>query len=302
MLRRMPGGPRIGIQLPEAERKVSIGEYLAMARAAEEAGFDSIWVGDHLLYRDEGKERGPLEAFTLLAAIATATTGIRLGPLVACTAFRHPPVLAKVAATVDEISGGRLTLGLGAGWNRAEFEAFGLPFDGRAARSIEAFQIVRGLLAGERVTFEGDGYGTDDAVLLPPMAHRIPLMIGSMGERVLEATLPSVDTWNVWGPWCGNDPAGFEEQDERVTRIARRLGRDPETVARSVCVFTAIDLVPGEEPVDEDAPPLTGSMVDIAGGLRAFAEAGADEVIVIPSPNTERAIRAFGEALALLSQ
>jgi alkanesulfonate monooxygenase SsuD/methylene tetrahydromethanopterin reductase-like flavin-dependent oxidoreductase (luciferase family) len=302
MLRRMPGRPRIGIQLPEAERKVPIGEYLAMARAAEEVGFDSIWVGDHLLYRDEGPERGPLEAFTLLAAISTATTGIRLGPLVACTAFRHPPVLAKMAATVDEISGGRLTLGLGAGWNRTEFEAFGLPFDGRAARSIEAFQIVRGLLAGERVTFEGDGYGADDAVLLPPMAHRIPLMIGSMGERVLEATLPSVDMWNVWGPWCGNDPAGFEEQDERVTRIARRLGRDPETVARSICVFTAIDLIPGEEPVDEDAPPLTGSMVDIAGGLRAFAEAGADEVILIPSPNTERAIRAFGEALSLLSQ
>ena len=302
MLRRMPGGPRIGIQLPEAERKVSIGEYLAMARAAEEAGFGSIWVGDHLLYRDEGPERGPLEAFTLLAAIATATTGIRLGPLVACTAFRHPPVLAKMAATVDEISGGRLTLGLGAGWNRTEFEAFGLPFDGRAARSIEAFQIVRRLLAGERVTFEGGGYGTDDAVLLPPMAHRIPLMIGSMGERILEATLSSVDAWNVWGPWCGNDPAGFEEQDERVTRIARRLGRDPETVARSVCVFTAIDLVPGEEPVDEDAPPLTGSMVDIAAGLRAFAEAGADEVILIPSPNTERVVRAFGEALSLLSQ
>jgi alkanesulfonate monooxygenase SsuD/methylene tetrahydromethanopterin reductase-like flavin-dependent oxidoreductase (luciferase family) len=300
MLRRMPGGPRVGIQLPEAERKVSIGEYLAMARAAEEAGFDSVWVGDHLLYRDEGPERGPLEAFTLLAAIATATTGIRLGPLVACTAFRHPAILAKMAATVDEISGGRLTLGLGAGWNRAEFEAFGLPFGGRAARSIEAFQIVRGLLAGERITFDGDRYRTDDAVLLPRMTRRIPLMIGSTGERVLEATLPSVDVWNVWGPWCGNDPAGFEEQNERATRIARGLGRDPEALARSVCVFSAIELEPGEEPVDEGAPPLTGSMMDIAAGLRAFAEAGADEVIVIPSPNTERAIRAFGEAISLL--
>ena len=273
-----------------------------MARAAEEVGFDSIWVGDHLLYRDDGPERGPLEAFTLLAAIAAATTGIRLGPLVACTAFRHPPILAKMAATLDEISGGRLTLGLGAGWNRAEFEAFGFPFEGRAARSIEAYRIVRGLLAGERVSFDGAGYRTDDAVLLPSMSRRVPLMIGSTGERILEATVPTVDAWNVWGPWCGNDPAGFAAQNERVTRVARGLGRDPEALARSVCVFTAIDLEPGEEPVDEDAPPLAGSMTDIAGGLRAFAEAGADEVILVPSPNTERAVRAFGEALALLSR
>ncbi|TMK90486.1 MAG: LLM class flavin-dependent oxidoreductase [Actinobacteria bacterium] len=270
MLRRMPR-PRVGIQLPEAERRVPIEEYLVMARAAEEVGFDSIWVGDHLLYRDDGPERGPLEAFTLLAAIAAATTGIRLGPLVACTAFRHPPILAKMAATLDEISGGRLTLGLGAGWNGAEFEAFGLPFEGRATRSIEAYRIVRGLLAGERVSFDGAGYRTDDAVLLPSMSRRVPLMIGSTGERILEATVPTVDAWNVWGPWCGNDPAGFAAQNERVTRVARGLGRDPEALARSVCVFTAIDLEPGEEPVDEDAPPLAGSMTDIAGGLRAFA-------------------------------
>jgi alkanesulfonate monooxygenase SsuD/methylene tetrahydromethanopterin reductase-like flavin-dependent oxidoreductase (luciferase family) len=292
----------VGIQLPEAERKISIGEYLAMARTAEAVGFDSIWVGDHLLYRDDGPERGPLEAFTLLAAVAASTTTIRLGPLVACTAFRHPPILAKMAATLDDISGGRLILGLGAGWNRAEFEAFGLPFEGRAARSIEAYRIVRGLLAGERVSFDGQWYRTDDGVLLPSMSRRVPLMIGSTGERILEATAPTVDAWNVWGPWCGNDPAGFAAQNERVTRIARGLRRDPETLARSVCVFTAIDLEPGEEPVDEDAPPLAGSMMDIADGLRAFAEAGADEVILIPSPNTERAIRAFGEALALLSR
>ena len=302
MLPRMPGRLRVGIQLPEAERKISIGEYLAMARAAEAVGFDSIWVGDHLLYRDDGPERGPLEAFTLLAAVAASTTTIRLGPLVACTAFRHPPILAKMAATLDDISGGRLILGLGAGWNRAEFEAFGLPFEGRAARSIEAYRIVRGLLAGERVSFDGQWYRTDDGVLLPSMSRRVPLMIGSTGERILEATAPTVDAWNVWGPWCGNDPAGFAAQNERVTRIARGLRRDPETLARSVCVFTAIDLEPGEEPVDEDAPPLAGSMMDIADGLRAFAEAGADEVILIPSPNTERAIRAFGEALALLSR
>src|SRR5881396_1218444 len=93
MLRRMPGRPRVGIQLPEAERRVPIEEYLAMARAAEGAGFDSIWVGDHLLYRDDGAERGPLEAFTLRGAGAAATTRSRLGPLGAWPAFRHPPIL-----------------------------------------------------------------------------------------------------------------------------------------------------------------------------------------------------------------
>src|SRR5438552_18457799 len=100
MLRRMPR-PRVGIQLPEAERRVPIEEYLVMARAAEEVGFDSIWVGDHLLYRDDGPERGPLEAFTLLAEIEAAPTGIRLGPIDACSVFRIPPILAQMAELSD---------------------------------------------------------------------------------------------------------------------------------------------------------------------------------------------------------
>src|SRR3954471_16759900 len=109
---------RVGIQLPEVEREVRWPEYVAMARAAEEAGFDSIWVGDHLLYRgDERPERGPWEAWALLAGLAAVTSRVRLGPLVACTAFSSPGVLAKRAATVDEISGGRLVMGIGAGWN-----------------------------------------------------------------------------------------------------------------------------------------------------------------------------------------
>src|SRR3954462_14695378 len=149
-------GVRIGIQLPEVEREVRWPEYLAIAAAAEAGGFDSVWVGDHLLYRGDGRpERGPWEAWTLLAGLAAATERVALGPLVACAAFHPPAVLAKMAATVDEVSGGRFVLGLGAGWNRREFDAFGLPFDRRVARFEEAFAIVRGLLAGEEVTFRG---------------------------------------------------------------------------------------------------------------------------------------------------
>src|SRR5213595_1327188 len=130
-----------------------------MARAAEESGFDSIWLGDHLLYRDDGRpERGPWEVWTMLAALAAATERVTLGPLVACTAFHPPGLIAKMAATVDEVSGGRLVLGLGAGWNRDEFGAFGLPFDRRVSRFAEAFAIIRGLLASERVTLAGEHF------------------------------------------------------------------------------------------------------------------------------------------------
>src|SRR5205807_7577268 len=113
-----------------------------MARSAEDAGFDSLWLGDHLLYRGDGRpERGPWEAWTMLSALAAVTERVTLGPLVACTAFHPPGLIAKMAATVDEVSGGRFVLGLGAGWNREEFAAFGLPYDRRVSRFEEAFGI-----------------------------------------------------------------------------------------------------------------------------------------------------------------
>src|SRR5215211_8574687 len=165
-----------------------------MARTAEESGFDSIWLGDHLLYRGNGRgERGPWEAWTLLSALAAATERVRLGPLVACAGFHPPGLIAKMAATLDEVSGGRLTLGLGAGWNRAEYDAFGIPFDRRVARFEESFAIVRGMLAGERVTLDGRFWSAEDVVLLPRAARKVPLMIGSNGPRMLRAALPHVD-------------------------------------------------------------------------------------------------------------
>src|SRR4051794_13395752 len=135
---------KIGIQLPEVEREVRWPEYLAMAQAAEEVGFESIWIGDHLLYdeRNQRAECAPWEAWTLMSALASATSTVRIGPLVACAGFHPPAVMAKMASTIDEVSQGRFVLGLGSGWNRREFDAFGIPYDRRVSRFEEAFAII----------------------------------------------------------------------------------------------------------------------------------------------------------------
>jgi alkanesulfonate monooxygenase SsuD/methylene tetrahydromethanopterin reductase-like flavin-dependent oxidoreductase (luciferase family) len=293
--------PSVGIQLPEAEREATWPEYVAMARAAEEVGFDSVWMGDHLLYRDPGDpERGPWDAWTILAGLASVTTRARLGPLVACLAFHPPGLVARMAATINEIAAGRFVLGVGAGWNEAEFLAFGIPFDHLASRFEASFDVIRRLLDGERVDADGPYAWADDAVLYPSIARRPELMIGSTGERVLLAALPFVDAWNVWGPWCGNDAAGFAAASERVSALAATVGREPSDVRRSICAYVEVDVAPGERAFEEDAPPLGGGASAIADGLRAFAEAGAHEVILVANVVTERSIRALGEVVDLL--
>jgi alkanesulfonate monooxygenase SsuD/methylene tetrahydromethanopterin reductase-like flavin-dependent oxidoreductase (luciferase family) len=290
---------RIGVQLPEVERHVPWPEYLAMARAAEEVGFDSVWVGDHLLYRADGREaRGPWDAWSILAAIAASTERVRLGPLVACTAFAAPGLLARKAAAVQEISGGRLVLGLGAGWNEIEFRAFGVPFDHRASRFAESFEIIRRLLAGERVTYEGRFECVRDAVLLPRPAAAPPLMIGSTGERLLRIALPHADAWNIWYDLYGNTPEGFAEENARVSRLVRDAGRRPSDVLRSATVFVTLEGGGRDRPHAQDVRPLAGTPPVIASGLQGLAAAGAEEAILVVSPISERSIRALGAVVA----
>jgi alkanesulfonate monooxygenase SsuD/methylene tetrahydromethanopterin reductase-like flavin-dependent oxidoreductase (luciferase family) len=289
---------RVGVQLPEVEREVRWPEVVGMARAAEESGFDSIWVGDHLLYRDGGTERGPWEAWTLLAALAASTERVDLGPLVACAAFHPPGLLAKMAATIDEVSGGRFVLGLGAGWNVDEFTAFGLPYDQRVSRFGEAFAIVRGLLDGERVTHDGRFWQADDAVLLPAPRVRPRLMVGSNGPRMLSLTLPHVDAWNTWYEDYGNTAEGFAALNATITAAAHEARRDPAAVARSACALVVVERAAGERPITPDAPPLEGTPEQLAARLRELAEAGADEVILVVSPITERSIRLLGDVIA----
>jgi probable F420-dependent oxidoreductase len=292
----------VGVQLPEVERDVRWSEIVSMARAAEASGFDSIWIGDHLLYRGDGRpERGPWDAWTTLAAIAASTERVRLGPLVACVAFHPPGILARMAASVDEVSRGRFVLGIGAGWNETEFRAFGIPFGERASRFEETFAIIRRLLAGERVTFEGRFSHVADAVLLPMPARRVPMMIGSNGDRLLRAALPHVDAWNTWYSDFGNTPEGFAALNDRVTRLAGEVGRPAGEVARSACVLVVLDPNAGERPIDEGLVPLEGSPDRIADGLLGLSEAGSDEVILVLSPITEGSIRSMGEVLSLLN-
>jgi probable F420-dependent oxidoreductase len=288
---------RVGVQLPEVEREVRWPEYATLAHAAEEVGFDSIWVGDHYLYRGDGRpERGPWEGWTLLAGLATVTERVRLGPLVACLNFHPPVVLAKVAATVDELSGGRLVVAVGAGWNRVEFDALGISYANRASRFEEAFEIVRRLLAGERVSFAGRWHRADDAVLLPRPARTPPLMVGSTGERLLAATLPHVDAWNTWYDWFGNSAEGFAEGGAKIDAACERAGRDPATLERSACVLIRFPGDAGERPVEPGIATIRPD--DLGATLDAFADAGADEVILVCDPITEASIRELGSVLA----
>jgi alkanesulfonate monooxygenase SsuD/methylene tetrahydromethanopterin reductase-like flavin-dependent oxidoreductase (luciferase family) len=292
---------RVGIQLPEVEREVRWPEVAAIARAAEQAEFDSLWLGDHLLYRDGGRpERGPWDAWTVLAGLAVATERVTIGPLVACTAFRRPGLLARTAAAVDELSGGRLAVALGAGWNEAEFRAFGIPFDHRVARFEESFEIVRRLLAGERVTHTGRFHRVENAVLLPPPARRIPLAIGSNGPRMLAIALPHVDAWNTWYDGYGNTPAGFAALNGRIDEAAAAAGRDPAAIGRSACVFVLLDPSAPERPIAESAPPVEGPPERIAAHLHELARAGAGEAILVVSPITERSVDELAAVLSLL--
>jgi probable F420-dependent oxidoreductase len=299
---------RVGIQLPEVEREVRWPEYLAMARAAEDTGFDTIWLGDHLLYRyPDGDVRGPWEVWTTLAAIAASTSRIKLGPFVASTAFHTPGMLAKLAATVDEVSQGRLILGLGAGWNDVEFSAFGFPFDHRIDRFEEAFTIIRTLLKDGAIDFDGRYFQARDAELLP-RPHQPggpPLMVGSIGPRMLRITLPHVQLWNVFYSDTNNTPEGLEPLLRQVDEAAREVGRDPNEIERTSAVLVRMPGGKGRKSLYSKGPPpapVEGSPAQIADALRAYAAIGVAEVQLVVDPITRESIEALGPVLADLDR
>ncbi len=296
---------KVGVQLPEVEREVRWPELRTMARLAEEIGFDSLWVGDHLLYRfASGETRGPWEAWTTLAGLAQATERIALGPLVASTSFHAPAMLAKQAATVDEISGGRLILGLGAGWNETEYRAFGFPFDHRISRFEEAFTIIRTLLREGSIDFDGAYYQARDCELLPRPARPggPPLLIGSSGERMLRITMPHADAWNAWFADTGNSPDGVGPLRERVDAACWEVGRDPAEIERTVAVLVRMPGGSGRIMGDtkRSTPALEGSADEVAGTLRAYAAAGIGHVQLVVDPITAASLEGLAPVLEAL--
>ena len=223
----------------------------------------------------------------------------------ASTGFHNPAMLAAKANAVDEISGGRLILGLGAGWNEAEYRAFGLPFDQRVSRFEEAFTIIRRLLGEGHVDFSGRFHEARDLPLLPPPARPggPPLMVGSIGPRMLSITLPHVAAWNAWGPWFGNSVAGL--------RPGSRAGRRGLPGGRSRPRGRRADRRAGRGAARRARPWLRGDRRAVrsrcrakpdalAGALTAFAQLGVAHVQLVLDPITVGSIEALAPALAAL--
>ena len=302
---------KVGLVLPMAEGRLDgatprWGDIATMARLGEEIGVDSLWLPDHLLFQADDVITGQWECLTILSALAAVTRRVELGTLVVCTGFRNPALLAKMADTIEEISGGRLILGLGAGWGELEHQAFGYPFDHRASRFEEALTIILGLLRTGRVDVEGRFYQARECELRPrgPRPNGPPIMIGTRGERMLRLTARYADQWNTWLAFGRNDPADVAPLRAAVDAACREVGRDPATLARTAAVM--VDPIGrNERPVilarAGIAPtPIAGSPEEIAGRLLAFAQEGITHLQVHLHPNTPAGVEAFAPVLAAL--
>jgi probable F420-dependent oxidoreductase len=253
-------------------------EVLAFARHAEAIGLDSVWVCDHLVSNPPDRPtEGIHEGWTILSALAASTTTLELGQLVMCASFRNPALLAKMAVSADAVSGGRLTLGVGAGWDTAEHEAFGYPADHLVGRFEEAIAIIRELLRGERVTFAGRYHRVSEAMLLPRPDREIPILVAGNGPRMLRATARHAAAWNT--AWYRLPDEHLRSRLADLDAVLASEGRDPATLRRTVGV-------------EVDAR----NAGDLAATLDACERLGFDDVIVQLVPPTARLLERVAEA------
>jgi alkanesulfonate monooxygenase SsuD/methylene tetrahydromethanopterin reductase-like flavin-dependent oxidoreductase (luciferase family) len=296
---------KIGVVLPDTEREMGGGnprwtDLHAMARLAEDAGFDSIWVCDHLNFQFEDHEpQGVWESFTLQSALAAITNRVEIGAVVNCTGYRNPAMIAKIATTIDEISNGRLILGLGAGWHEPEYRAFGFPYDHRVSRFEEALTIIHGLLREGYVDFEGTYYQARECEMRPrgPRPSGPPIMIGSTGPRMLGLLAKYGDIWNAWGL---NMPAEVGPDREKVDTVLAANGRDSSTVARTVVVL--LDMPGAAGRPRESGVFLSGTPEEIADAFRGYAQEGISHIQLMLDPNTLAGIESVVPVLEILDR
>ena len=290
---------RIGAMVPlaygdtEPGRAPTFAETLAFGRTAEAVGLDSIWTFDHLIFRfPDEPEEGLNEAWTTLTALAPVVPRVELGILVMCSSFRNAGLLAKMAGTLDEISDGRLILGLGCGWHEPEYEAFGFPFDHRVGRFEEDLEVTTRLLRGETVELEGRWSRYKAAKLLPPPNRQPPILVASKGERMLDLTAKWADAWNT--AWFGAVDDVLRERVADLDAACLRVGRKPEDIRRTVGIRIREPGEPADDGKSTDA--------DIAGLADLFDEhaaLGFADAIIWSLSKTPAALERLGEARAI---
>jgi alkanesulfonate monooxygenase SsuD/methylene tetrahydromethanopterin reductase-like flavin-dependent oxidoreductase (luciferase family) len=299
---------RLGFFLPtveglrESHRLSSWTELREMAQLAEQVGFDTLFVPDHLILRasaywgtDGGQSRGTWEAWTMLAALAEATSTIELGPYVSASSFRQPTLLAKMAVTLDEISGGRVILGLGSGSHQPEYTAFGYEWDHLASRFDEALQVLVPLLRDGHVDFAGRYYTARECELVPrgPRLSGPPIWIAAFGPRMMRLTARWADAFNT--SWHA-DPSALGAPFFELDAACHDVGRDPSTLARTIGSLVSFD--DARDPPGR--PSLRGTPEQIAEGLRALAAAGATHITCMLSPADRHGIEQFAPVIAQL--
>jgi len=285
------------------ERHVARGEPLTdLVMEAERVGFDSVVLPDHLRWDWGGRPLGFRESTTLLAAFAALTSRVRLGTGVLNGPFRNPGLVAKIAVNLDEISGGRFTLGLGAGGGPpVEYQSFGFPGDHHVARFEEGIQIIHTLLRTGRCDFEGAYYTTRDCVLAPvgPRPGAIPIMIGGEGPRMMRLVARYADEWNGFFAWKNPAPEVVQPLLIRLDEACVALGRDPASVRRSLDII-ATPTGEIDHGVEGIVVALHGSPEKMARQLGAFADLGIAEVRAYLFPQSREAVRAMEPVLGAL--
>jgi probable F420-dependent oxidoreductase len=294
----MPIGPQEGTHVVPAWKATRLA-----ALATEEAGFDSAWVYDHLLFRfGTDPTQGIHEAWTILSAMAAITSRVELGILVLAMPFRSPALLAKMAATLEEVSGGRLILGVGCGWHEPEFDAFGFPFDHRVGRFEEALEIMVPAVRTGKANFSGRWHTARGVEILPryarPDGRTTPILIAGRGPRMLQLIARHADAWNA--AWLG--PA--TQLPPRLAPIHAALaeaGRDPASLEITVGINVVLPAFADAEhpPLEVTESAITGSPEQLAAELQAYAELGVGHIQVALEPTTPPAIRHLGEAVTL---
>jgi alkanesulfonate monooxygenase SsuD/methylene tetrahydromethanopterin reductase-like flavin-dependent oxidoreductase (luciferase family) len=287
---------RVGVVLPIAEEDWTDGVppyalVRQLAVDAEAAGLDSVWVFDHLLFRFDGDTTGIHECWTVLAAIAEATERITLGTLVMCTGFRSAALLAKMAATLDHVSDGRLILGIGAGWHDPEYDAFGYPTDRKVSRFEEAAEVITSLLRTGRADLDGTYTTARDCVLVPPARPDLPILIASEMPRMLGLTARYADAWNA--AWYGRPNEQLATLRSAFADACATAGRAPGEVSTTVGITVRYGDVRGE------GEELRGTPAEIADGLAAHAAVGVDHAIASLEPATPETLAEFAESVRL---